>query len=63
MYWFDTGAFGYQWLYGVVEKCGPKTMTIRWESGLRNRVAIDRPDIKVIKDEEMRADARKNLSR
>lgn len=36
-YWFDTGAFGYVYIYGIVEKAGPKRFTVRWESGIRNR--------------------------
>lgn len=39
--WFDTGSgknAGPQILYGVVINSGPKMATIRWESGLRNRV-------------------------
>ena len=36
--WFDTGAFGYEILYGVVISAGPKTYRVRWESGLTNRV-------------------------
>lgn len=63
MYWFDTGAFGCQWLYGVVEKSGQKTITIRWESGLRNRVYHGRHDIRRIDDDEMRDDAQKKLAR
>lgn len=39
--WFDTGGgknAGPQILTGVVVQAGPKMATIRWESGLRNRV-------------------------
>ncbi len=25
------------YIYGIVEKSGPKTFTVRWQSGLRNR--------------------------
>lgn len=36
--WFDTGAMGATILFGVVTACGPKTFTVTWESGIRNRV-------------------------
>jgi hypothetical protein len=36
-YLYDTGGFGHQTLYGVVEKAGSKSYTVRWESGIRNR--------------------------
>lgn len=35
---FDTGAFGLQTLWGLVELSGPKTFTVQWESGIRNRL-------------------------
>jgi len=34
---FDNGMGG-TILYGIVEQAGPKSVTILWESGLRNRV-------------------------
>ncbi len=37
-YYFDTGALGFQYLFGVVEQAGPRTFTVRWESDIRNRV-------------------------
>ena len=39
--WFDTGSGrtgGPRVIYGQVIASGPKAATIRWESGLRNRV-------------------------
>jgi hypothetical protein len=39
--WFDTGAMGATILDGVVVKAGPRTTTIEWESGIRNRVPHD----------------------
>jgi hypothetical protein len=39
--WFDTGALGSQVLQGQVIKAGPKTYTVEWVSGARNRVAQD----------------------
>lgn len=35
---WDTGAFGASFLGGVVVTCGPKTYTVRWESGFTNRL-------------------------
>lgn len=35
---FDTGAMGVAVMTGVVRKSGPKTATIEWESGIRNRL-------------------------
>jgi hypothetical protein len=40
--WFDTGALGATLLYGQIVSSGPKTFTVRWESGLKNRLAIER---------------------
>ena len=62
-YMFDTRAFGPSPLYGIVEKAGEKTATIRWASGMRNRVAQDRDDIHPITDPEMMEDARRKMSR
>lgn len=39
--WFDTGALGPTLLYGRVIKAGAKTFTIRWESGICNRLEQD----------------------
>lgn len=36
--WFDTGAMGCTILYGVVIAAGSKSYTVRWESGIRNRI-------------------------
>lgn len=35
--WFDDGMHG-TWVHGDVIAAGPKTYTVRWESGLRNRL-------------------------
>lgn len=35
---FDTGAMGYTTLYGIIEAVGPKRVTVRWESGARQRL-------------------------
>ena len=36
--WFDTGAFGAQFLFGAVIAAGPKAYRVRWESGRTNRI-------------------------
>lgn len=36
--WFDTGAFGASILYGRVIASGPVAFSVRWESGIVNRV-------------------------
>lgn len=46
-YFFDTGAFGYTYLYGEVIQAGPKMATVLWESGIRNRVQQDNNDIEM----------------
>jgi hypothetical protein len=51
------------WFYGIVEKCGQKTMTIRWESGLRQRLRRGEHDIRPISDPEIRAEMRKKLAK
>ncbi len=40
-YFFDTGCRGYAYVYGVVIASGPKAFTVRWESGIVNRVQRD----------------------
>jgi hypothetical protein len=59
--WWAAGRNDSGWFYGVVEKCGPKTMTIRWESGLRQRLRRGVHDIRPISDPEIRAEMRKKL--
>jgi hypothetical protein len=49
--------------YGIVEKCGHKTMTIRWEGGSVGRVKRGMFDIRPIADPEIRKRVRANLSR
>lgn len=51
--WFDTGAMGPTILYGRVIKAGPATYTVRWISGIQNRIQqgwkiverVDRADL------------------
>lgn len=47
---WDTGAFGYRTLYGRIVARGPRTVTIEWESGLRNRVRHGDPRVKPAAD-------------
>lgn len=62
-YMFDTGAFGLTVLYGVVEKSGSKTFTVRWVSGNRNRLRQgDRRVRKVTKADEL-DEARRSVFR
>lgn len=39
---WNTGAFGLQVLYGEVIAAGDKTISVRWESGIVNRLRQDR---------------------
>jgi len=48
-YWFDTGCRGHQWLYGVVIAAGPKSYTVRWESGVCNRLRQGDKNVEPIK--------------
>lgn len=64
--WFDTGAMGAQILYGRVEKAGPKTYTVRWESDLTNRIRQGDAGLALIDaeaDPELYADAKRCLAR
>lgn len=36
--WWDSGAMGASQMYGRVVKAGPKSYTVLWESGFRNRL-------------------------
>jgi len=42
---FDTGAMGLQCLYGRVIEKGRKVFTVRWESGIRNRIKWGHPEV------------------
>lgn len=49
---FDVGAnMGHRILYGKVIAAGPKTFTVRWESGLTNRCRHDHPSVKLARDQ------------
>lgn len=43
MTWFDTGAFGFQIIVGIVVAAGPVSVTVEWGSGARNRIRRDVP--------------------
>ena len=62
-YMFDTGAMGLDVLYGVVCQAGPKTFTVCWESGIKNRVEQGRRGIKRIESEDLDEDARESVRR
>lgn len=59
--WFDTGAMGAAILFGYVIKAGPKTYTVMWESGIRNRIQQTLLGITIIKDKELLAEAEKTF--
>jgi hypothetical protein len=62
-YFVTTGASGplsASTVLGVVTKIGPKTFTVLWESGIRNRVRHGARGIKLTTDPELIAEA--NLS-
>lgn len=53
-YWYDTGAFGMKTLLGVVIKAGPKSFTVRWESGICNTLRREEPkNVKLVTDPEL----------
>ncbi len=60
-YMFDTGAMGLDVLYGVVSHAGPKTFTVVWESGNRNRVEQGRHGIKKIRLEDLDDSGRESV--
>lgn len=47
---FDTGAMGLSCLYGRVIEKGPKTFTVRWESGIRNRIKWGHREVMFARD-------------
>ncbi len=58
-YQYDTGARGLSTLLGIVEKAGEKTYTVRWESGIRNRVQRTNTLVKLTTDKELLQEAAK----
>ena len=52
-YLYDTGAFGYQSLYGVVTKAGPKTFTVKWESHICNRIKQLDTNVRFLRPDEV----------
>ena len=55
--WSDDGMGG-GWAYGIVESVAPKTMVVRWESALRQRLRLGRYDIRLISNPEIYAEMR-----
>lgn len=62
-YPWDTGAFGLSLLYGKVIASGQKTFTVRWESGIVNRIRRERARHLDVKPVEDRVEAEKALER
>ena len=60
---FDTGARGLQTLYGRIVKAGEKTVTIEWESGIRNRLRLPHREIKFCQSDEDKVAARDAMRR
>lgn len=58
-WWASGDPMGHGWVYGVVEAAGPRTFTVRWESGIRNRRPQDTRAIEHEKDAEIIAETRK----
>lgn len=53
-YQYDVGAnMGTRTLLGVVEKAGEMTFTVRWESGIRNRIQRTNTQVKLTTDPEL----------
>jgi hypothetical protein len=54
LYMFDTGArMGLSPIYGVVIQAGPKTFTVVWESGNRNRMEQDYRGVRKLREDEI----------
>lgn len=56
-YWFDTGAFGFNILYGKIIASGEKCYRVMWESGLTNRLRHEQPGVKIAEDQALAATA------
>jgi hypothetical protein len=50
---------GTRTLFGIVEKAGPRSFTVRWESGIRNRIRRGHPGVKLTTDPELLQEAAK----
>lgn len=61
-FWWAADRDGSGWVYGIVEASGPKTITVRWESGIRQRLRRGRYDIRPIENAEIRAEMRLKLA-
>lgn len=62
-YQFDTGALGLTTLWGEVVAAGAKTFTIRWESGVKNRLSQGDRRISLVTDPETIEEARRSFLR
>lgn len=61
--YYDTGAFGARVLFGFVIKAGPKSYTVVWESGIKNRLEQERTIVALVEDPELLEEAHKGLRR
>lgn len=62
-YMFDTGAMGLSPTYGIVIQAGPKTFTVAWESGNRNRVEQGYRGIRKLAESEIDHDVLGSIRR
>lgn len=60
-WWADGDPMGHGYVYGVVEAAGPKTFTVRWESGIRNRRPHGVKEIIVVTDPAIIAEVRAQM--
>lgn len=51
-HWYDTGAFGYEPIYGRVTGAGPKKFFVTWESGRRNLLPHDTHHVKPVEEKD-----------
>lgn len=50
------------WIYGRVELSGPKTLTVRWENGVRNRFHRAKNKLEFVPDSELRTEIRVKMA-
>lgn len=50
------------WIYGRVELSGPKTLTVRWENGVRNRFDRAKNKLEFVPDSELRTEIRVKMA-
>lgn len=62
-WWSDGHLSGHGFFYGIVIASGPKTYTVLWESGLRNRVRRDNKNVTIVTNSELLAEVGPKLKR